>query len=145
MNQTLVNNINKKVKSDDILYILGDFCFGNIDKVKYWRDQLDCKTIHFIQGNHDSCQDTQYRQVFQSVNKILTINVDGQKVIMCHYPLLCWDSRFYGSWHLFGHCHGNMNNFINEHLYDQKMIDVGIDCGNYFPYSFDDLKKYFVF
>lgn len=53
MNSTLINNINNTVKEDDIIYFLGDFTFGGIDKIWEFRKQIKCKNIHLILGNHD--------------------------------------------------------------------------------------------
>jgi len=55
----LVNNINKTVGENDILFCLGDWSFGNykngenISNIRKFRDQLICKNIHLILGNHD--------------------------------------------------------------------------------------------
>ena len=53
MNKTLVDNINKVVGEDDILFHLGDWSFGGIDKIWEFRKQIKCKNIHLITGNHD--------------------------------------------------------------------------------------------
>lgn len=53
MNKTLVSNINKVVGEDDILFHLGDWSFGGIDKIWEFRKQIKCKNIHLITGNHD--------------------------------------------------------------------------------------------
>lgn len=54
MNETLVRGINDNVKSDDVLYFLGDWSFGGINNVWNLRKQLKVATIHFVLGNHDS-------------------------------------------------------------------------------------------
>lgn len=51
--QALVDNINKHVKPEDILYHLGDWSFGGIEQIWNFRKQLNCKNIHLIYGNHD--------------------------------------------------------------------------------------------
>lgn len=51
--QTLIDNINKTVKENDILYFLGDFAFNGINNIWNFRKQLNVRTIHFIMGNHD--------------------------------------------------------------------------------------------
>lgn len=53
MNKTIVDNINAVVKEDDVLYHLGDWSFGGIEKIWEFRKQLNCKNIHLIYGNHD--------------------------------------------------------------------------------------------
>lgn len=53
MNKTLVDNINEVVGEEDILFHLGDWSFGGIDKIWEFRKQIKCKNIHLILGNHD--------------------------------------------------------------------------------------------
>ena len=36
-NDTLVNNINKTVGKDDVLFLLGDVAFGGLITTKYWQ------------------------------------------------------------------------------------------------------------
>ena len=53
MNELIVNNINKYVKEDDILYHLGDWSFGGIENIWEFRKQIKCKNIYLVPGNHD--------------------------------------------------------------------------------------------
>jgi len=53
MNYRLVRNINSVVMQDDILYHLGDWSFGGIESIWQFRQQIYCKNIHLITGNHD--------------------------------------------------------------------------------------------
>ena len=53
MNELIVNNINKYVKEDDILYHLGDWSFGGINNIWEFRKQINCKNIYLVPGNHD--------------------------------------------------------------------------------------------
>lgn len=53
MNWNLINQINKIVGQDDVLYHLGDWSFGGIDNIWKFRSQITCKNIHLILGNHD--------------------------------------------------------------------------------------------
>jgi calcineurin-like phosphoesterase family protein len=50
---TLIENINSMVGEDDVLFHLGDFSFGGIDKIWESRKRINCKNIHLILGNHD--------------------------------------------------------------------------------------------
>ena len=54
MTNFFIEKINENVKDNDILYFLGDWSFGHPYNIKRFRDQINCKTIHFILGNHDS-------------------------------------------------------------------------------------------
>lgn len=53
MSLHMVNQINKYVKEDDILFHLGDWSFSGIENIFNLRKQLNVKTIHHINGNHD--------------------------------------------------------------------------------------------
>ncbi|TXT66011.1 MAG: hypothetical protein BAJALOKI3v1_50009 [Promethearchaeota archaeon] len=53
MNKTIIDNINNCVKYDDILFILGDFCFPS-SKCKIYTNQINCKDIRLVLGNHDN-------------------------------------------------------------------------------------------
>ncbi len=51
--ETIINNINKYVGRDDILYFGGDFSLGGRENVFKYRQLINCQTIHFCLGNHD--------------------------------------------------------------------------------------------
>lgn len=53
MSQHIVQQINKYVVEDSILFHLGDWSFGGINNIWNFRKQLRCKNIHLILGNHD--------------------------------------------------------------------------------------------
>jgi calcineurin-like phosphoesterase family protein len=53
MNNDIVNNINRCVGEDDIMFHLGDWSFGGKDQVYEFRRRIKCKNIHLIVGNHD--------------------------------------------------------------------------------------------
>jgi len=73
--------------------------------------------------------------LFKSVNEILTITVEKQEMVLCHYPLEHWKDMEKGVWHLFGHTHGN----LPEYTY--KRHDVGLDANCFEVLSFEQLKK----
>jgi len=57
---------------------------------------------------------------------LLTIKIplpdsgQSQLIVLCHYSLRVWDRSHYGSWHLYGHSHGNLPPLENS-------LDVGVD------------------
>ena len=56
-----------------------------------------------------------------------------------------WAKSHYGSWQLFGHHHGSLNNDHRSldriNLTNRLQIDVGVDCWNFFPVSFEQIKE----
>lgn len=46
-------------------------------------------------------------------------------VMASHYPILSWNGKAHGSLHVFGHCHGNLDSFVDSR--PDLMVDVGHD------------------
>ncbi len=147
MNATLVGNINEFVGQDDILFHLGDWSFGGFEQIEIFRNQIVCKNVHIITGNHDhhiendreGCQ-----SLFSSVNKYLNLNVkwnvgtplmDEARFALMHFPIASWDSMGRGVPHLHGHVH------LPPHLkiHEGKSMDVGVDGNGLIPYSLKEV------
>lgn len=165
MNDIMVNNINKVVKSQDILYHLGDWSFGGIDNIyKFWK-RLVCKNIHLVLGNHDKHIENNYvlsdlleeskgvlnssdikeedlagaQNLFLSVSNYKEISINGQFIVLCHYPIISHNKCHKGSWMIHGHCHGSLE---PEYYKGRKMIDVDIYGHPEFrPYNLNEIRK----
>ena len=53
MNQEILERLNSRVKANDILYFLGDFCIGPKARAAEFRQKIRCKKIFALAGNHD--------------------------------------------------------------------------------------------
>lgn len=145
MTQDIIQKWNSIVKYDDVLYCLGDWAFAGHENIKKFRDQLHCRTIHLIFGNH--CQNIEpinspYRELFASCDyyKTLSLKVDKKwnqvgkvKIIMSHYAMRVWDGSHRGSIQLYGHSHGSLADLGN------RQMDVGVDTNNMYPYHLDEI------
>lgn len=130
MNETIINNFNSVLKSNDTLYILGDVGFGDVEFINNLLDKINCDKV-LITGNHDKhlLRDYNFRKKFKEIREIKVIkdNVYGQ-VTLCHYPMLSWDASFHGSYHLYGHIHNT------ELEYQPKnSFNVGVDIWDFKP------------
>ncbi len=142
MNQTIVDNINNKVGENDILYCLGDWSFSHPSNVRYFRGKLKVKTIHLILGNHDKVirkNKDNVQSIFSSVQDYTEIQIDKQKIILCHYPIARWRGMNRSTFMLHGHCH-------SKYQGEGKILDVGIDSyyklfGNYDSFSYEEIKE----
>lgn len=145
MDTQLINNWNNKVKMSDDVYILGDFCFGVKDFIRYM-SQLN-GTKHFITGNHDGKAIKQLMNMKhgKDVDKrtlrmchfhgdIKSVKDGGYDIELCHYPIFEWNRWYRGSIHFHGHCHGNIGTSFRERAYD-----VGVDCWNYEPVTLEEV------
>jgi len=94
MNATLKSSWNLRVKNADEVYILGDFWFkgGSADNALGLLRTLKGKK-HLVVGNHDKkyLGDNDYRSCFLEVADILNLTLDGERIIMCHYPIVEWE------------------------------------------------------
>lgn len=137
MNETIIGNTNSAVGRGDILYILGDFCMGNLAAVTRFRNLIKCPQVHLIRGNHDNLSAKQYQDAgFFFHGDMYEVKEGEQYITLCHYAMRRWNRSHHGSWSLFGHSHGNLPD-------DPKLFsfDVGVDCHNFFPLSFDQVKE----
>lgn len=138
MHDVIIDNINQMVQEDDELYIIGDFCFGSERDIVLARRAFYCKKVHLLIGSHDQIflkPRTKYLQgLFYSVSDRKEVVIENQLIILDHYAKRVWKGSNRGSWHLYGHSHGNLPGI-------GKSMDVGIDTNNYFPYSYIDIKE----
>jgi calcineurin-like phosphoesterase family protein len=152
MNDTLVNNLNAVVGEDDILFHLGDWSFGGFEMIQEFREQIKCKNIHLILGNHDHHIESDKEGVqglFASVNNYLRLeltipNTAGlinakavikKTLIMCHYPIASWHDMNRGVIQLHGHVHLGPD----QKLHEGKAMDVGVDGNSMKPYSIESI------
>ena len=125
MDEDLIKTWNYMVKEDDIVFHLGDFCHWRKDPSEYLK-RLKGR-IALCNGNHD-------RNVsgFEFSDQIIEVRINGQDIVMCHYPMKSWNKSHYGSWHLYGHTHEKCR------PYDLKSMsfNVGIDDWDFSPITF---------
>ena len=131
MDRKLIQNHNSLVDNSDVVYHLGDFTFRYGESVDEYISQLNGKHI-FIEGNNDSW----IKGSNIKTHKILKIKINEIKIVLHHELLFTWAGIEQGSWLLYGHEHGRFS-------FDGKRYDVGVDCNNYYPINFNELKKIF--
>lgn len=147
MNDYIIKNINDKVDENDTLYCLGDFSFGGIKKICDTREQINCKNVHLILGNHDKeirkkLSKRNFMFGFQSIQDYLMFDVNGrQSIILFHYPIASWASKSHGSWMISGHCHGNYKPGLVNDCSNGLILDVGVDVHDFKPVSFDEVAE----
>ena len=133
MNTTLIENFNKRVKDNDTVYILGDFAWKGFDHLVY---SLNGQK-HYIKGNHDKNRMDQCKTAFESMGDYKKIVIEGQVIILCHYPFREWEGMYRGSWHLHGHTHGTL---CDRHSFS---LDISANNIGLNPISFEELKEFF--
>lgn len=139
MDKTIIDNFNSKVKEDDLCFFIGDFCFCKSNEAQnaprkafdYYRNQLICKNIIFIMGNHD--KNNSVRTPIQNIS----IKYGGKCIFLVHNPEFCninyeinlcghvhekWDIRRYRKCESFTDC-----------------INISVEQWDYYPVSWDEI------
>lgn len=138
MDQTIIDRWNAIVAKGDRIYHLGDFSFHSSKRTTDILTELKGQ-IHFVRGNHDDVlgkilkNPNTPRRI--TISDYKEIRIDGQKLCMFHFPILSWHNVHKGSWHLHGHCHGNLQ------YHNGPMLDVGVDCHDYTPWSWEEVRE----
>ena len=134
MNNTLIDNWNKRVKHKDEVYILGDFSFGNKEQTLDLLDKLNGRK-YLIQGNHDRVvKDKEVASKFEWIKDYHKLKYKKYKFILFHYPLMVWDCQHYGAIHLYGHIHSGV-----APLGQARMFNMSVEKNNYEPVSIEEI------
>lgn len=161
-NDILIKRWNNKVDNNSVVFHLGDITFSKDAQknLEILFDVLNYKILYILPGNHTSG----YRQIFDkalSINQIdkyyrllydrsVTIKmiylipnyyeifVNGKPIVLCHYPMKCWNGHAQGSIILVGHTHGSYHDSLPMTLDKGKILDVGPESVKE-PLDFDEV------
>ena len=129
MDKVLIENWNSVVGPHDRVIVVGDFAWKRPEE---YLQALNGSKI-LIRGNHD------YRgQVkgYEFIKDLWDTKIEGQRAVFCHYQLSEWNASYHGSWHLYGHSHGNA--FEHQH---KLSFDVCVDLWDYKPVEWSQVVK----
>lgn len=158
-NEGLINKINECVRENDVICHLGDYCL-NVTMAEFEDTlrKINCNRIYYIFGNHNSCIRKFYEQAvaaeFQrndievfpyTIGKLTYLGyykeliVNGQMIVLSHYPFQIWNQQQNNAWCLSGHSH-----YTNPHTQvsckEGKILDLGWE-GHHKPLSFDEVQS----
>jgi calcineurin-like phosphoesterase family protein len=133
MNEALVARWNACVAPDDTVWHLGDFAY------RVTRDEMSALltrlhgTKHLVTGNNDG-PDTAALSGWASVQAYAEIELDGARLVLCHYPFRTWNGMYKGALNVHGHSHGQLAGLTRQ-------VDVGVDVWDYRPVTLDIIRK----
>ena len=160
MNSELIRRWNETVGPEDTVYVLGDFAFCGVSKMKEIMDQLNGHKI-LVQGNHDQKKGRMRKAGFEQVYEMgenPSVYFAGKKFQLSHFPFppRGWElfvlklKSFFGKrtelrylskrpvecgrWLLHGHVHTAW-----KIIPKRKMINVGVDLWDFRPVSYDQI------
>ena len=154
-NEAIIDRWNEHVNITDHTYILGDISHGNVTRTMELLNQLNGdKTL--LVGNHDErfLKNRDFRNIFREICYYKKLDLsDGQKLILCHYPILAFDQQFRHSIHLYAHVHNSQQFATVEHMRKLtekergkgtcRMYNVGcmLDYMDFTPRSLDEILE----
>lgn len=122
MNRHMIDQWNGRVRKNDEVVVLGDFSYGDAAQTNELLRKLKGR-IYMIEGNHDYVLHNKDFDLtrFVWVKKYAEIHDNGRRVVLCHYPIMCYNGQYnksskgnYYTYMLHGHVHAT---------YDQKLVD----------------------
>ena len=151
MEKTIVDNINKVVKLNDVLILVGDTCLGKKESWVRFLDALNTKNIIVIMGNHDKWANIPKDRVILVADSI-RLKALNKNFLVSHYPYrVGWWRAFWrrlhpatrskqrpldtGLWLLHGHTHHKVQ-MVDYH---PRMLNVGVDANDFKPISMDEI------
>lgn len=133
MNEELIRRWNSKVKKEDLVYHVGDFCFKGDKAFREFEKKLNGKIVHIL-GNHD------YNNGVKSLIEKAIVQFGGRVFLVQHHPPTTpREIPDYVDCVLCGHVH---QYWKSTELNGIPIINVGVDVWDYTPISIDTILKY---
>jgi calcineurin-like phosphoesterase family protein len=130
-----VNNHNKLVNKDDLVYILGDVCYQKTPEFLPQIEKFNGKKI-LVRGNHDrNILDSEFLKYFEEVipeGEGINLDIEGLPCYLTHYPTSGKKDRF----NLVGHIHSAWK-------VQKNMLNVGVDVHHFNPISSEKVLFYY--
>ena len=147
MNQTIIDNINRKTTRKDRLYIVGDFSFRSHTPVTEFLDAIKPQKI-LIVGNHDrdwlkKLSQEEIDHYFIGVYPQHSVKKNGIELHFNHFPQLAWNrSHFFGqSLSICGHIHNDRTEALAAQLFPlvNCQFNAGVDINGFEPVTIEEL------
>ncbi|MGN8152499.1 hypothetical protein ACTJK5_09520 [Agrobacterium sp. 22094] len=144
MDAAIIEKVNERVETGDLLFILGDFAFSKDDEyLRHVFHSLRGRKV-LVLGNHDVDNRGAVKKGIArlpwDIPPVMAMETkdgpNGSRVWLSHYAHRAWPAQHYGSYHFYGHSHGAI-------AHQGRSRDVGIDVPDmgFGPMTFEDLTK----
>jgi calcineurin-like phosphoesterase family protein len=128
----LIGSWNETVGPEDEVWHLGDFARGGAERIAEILEALNGRK-HLVTGNNDGAA-TIEQPAWASVAPYAELDVDGTKLVLCHYAFRTWKNMRKGWLDLHGHSHGRLKPAPRQY-------DVGVDAQDYRPVTLATILK----
>ena len=134
MDAAMVARWNEVVGPDDEVWHLGDFAVRQSAARTAELLETLAGTKHLLVGNNDGPATTGLAG-WASVQHYAEMELDGTRLVLCHYPLRSWHRMARGALNLHGHSHGRLTPL-------PRQVDVGVDVWNFRPITLADIRAH---
>ena len=127
MEDTIIQNWNKRINNDDIIYVLGDLVKDD-----------DASAIQIFEDIRES-------DIFETIKFIDLVLDKGRKVCICHYPLMDWMEFNRKGSLVYGHIHnktaknGKAYKLMKKFYKNLPAYNCGVDVCGFEPRTLDEL------
>lgn len=132
MNAAMTARWNETVTDADEVWHLGDFAI----KMPALAMTEILATLagrkHLVLGNNDG-EATRRLPGWASVQHYAEIEVEGTRLVLCHYPFRTWNGMYKGAYNLHGHSHGQLKEMTRQ-------VDVGVDVWDFRPVTLSQIR-----
>ncbi|HSK38403.1 MAG TPA: metallophosphoesterase [Arenibaculum sp.] len=123
---------NATVGRDDEVWHLGDFCVSRDARMPGEILARLHGRKHLITGNNDP-PETTVLSGWTSIRTYAEFELDGTRLVLCHYPFRTWNGMGKGALNLHGHSHGRLKPV-------PRQVDVGVDVWDFRPVTLDEIR-----
>lgn len=166
--ETLIDRWNETVSGTDTVFHLGDFIFRDSDGSRFRQliRRLNFGHLYLLWGNHTSGQRQVYFETLKAqygidiggpevyplateisgksvtfLPALVNVQVSGQPIVLCHYPIRSHEGIGKGYWHLCGHSHGSCA-MSNKNTGEGFILDVGVESFGR-PIPMKEVRRHF--
>lgn len=141
MNETIIDNFNRRINLNDKLYLLGDIMLGqDIESGLNLLKRINCDDIKIIRGNHDTDNRIAAYKTLSNVTYLGwsdVIKLGKRHYYLSHFPTFVNNFNEAGYYNLYGHTH-QQTNFYQEMPMNYH---VGVDSHNCCPVSLEEIES----
>lgn len=149
--EAIIKRWNEMVSCKDHVYILGDVSWHGKQTTISIMKQLNGEK-HLIVGNHDKelLKSKEFCSLFDEITDYKEIKVGSNGLVLCHYPILCFNRHYYGWYHFYGHVHNSaeydvveVSRLSLENTLKAPCNAINVGCMmpymNYTPRTFEEI------
>lgn len=135
MHQQIEKKWNKKVGSEDMVYVLGDVAFSKTALALV--DRLNGRKV-LVRGNHDTFKAREYLKYFEDIRGAYFRN----GLVLTHVPVHpgCIRGGYQGNIHGHLHCH---QIYTEKGEQDKRYFNACLERNNFEPVELNKVKEYF--